>query len=287
MQPSDQNNTWTEIITPKTNVLDLHLKEVWRYRDLLVLFVKRDLASQFRQTILGPLWHLLQPVFTTIMFLIVFNKIAKISTDELPAVLFYMGSITIWNFFASCLTSTSTTFTTNAAIFGKIYFPRLVMPLSTVMSNIIKFAIQFGLLIAVILFYHFTALYSFHFGWYNLLLPVIVIIMASMGLGTGIIISSLTTKYRDLTVLITFGVQLLMYITPVAYPLSYLDKSGYKTFIQWNPLSPLVEGFRYSIFGQGTFNINFFIYSILFAGISLLFGIMLFNKVERNFMDTV
>ncbi len=287
MQASEQNNSWTEIITPKTNVLDLHLKEVWRYRDLLLLFVKRDLAAQFRQTILGPLWHLLQPVFTTIMFLIVFNKIAKISTDQLPAVLFYMGSITIWNFFASCLTTTSTTFTTNAAIFGKIYFPRLVMPLSTVMSNVIKFAIQFGLLIAVILFYQFTGLYNFHFGWYNLLLPVIVVIMACMGLGTGIIISSLTTKYRDLAVLITFGVQLLMYITPVAYPLSYLDKSGYKTFIQWNPLSHLVEGFRYSIFGQGTFDTNFFMYSILFALISLLFGVMLFNKVERNFMDMV
>jgi len=287
MQPSDKNNSWTEVITPKANVFNLHLKGVWRYRDLLLLFVKRDLASQFRQTILGPLWHLLQPVFTTIMFLIVFNKIAKISTDELPAILFYMGSITIWNFFASCLTSTSTTFTTNAAIFGKIYFPRLVMPLATIMSNIVKFAIQFGLLIAVILFYQFTGQYSFHFGVYNLLLPVIVIVMACMGLGTGIIISSLTTKYRDLTVLITFGVQLLMYITPVAYPLSYLDKSGYTNFIRWNPLSSLVEGFRYSIFGQGTFNINFFMYSILFAGVSLLFGVMLFNKVERNFMDTV
>lgn len=287
MHAQEQNNSWTEIITPEASVFNLHLKEVWHYRDLLMLFVKRDLAAQFRQTILGPLWHLLQPVFTTIMFLIVFNKIAKISTEELPAVLFYITSITIWNFFASCLTSTSATFTTNAAIFGKIYFPRLVMPLSTVISNIVKFAIQFGLLIAVILFCQFTGLYSFHFGWHNLLLPVIVIIMACVGLGTGIIISSLTTKYRDLAILITFGVQLLMYITPVAYPLSYLQQSGYKTFIQWNPLSPLVEGFRYSVFGHGTFDTGFFVYSISFAIISLLAGVILFNKVERNFMDTV
>ncbi len=278
---------WTEVISPKTNLLDLRLNEVWHYRDLILLFVKRDLASQFRQTILGPLWHVIQPVLTSCMFLIVFNKIAKISTGQLPPVMFYMSSIAIWNYFAGCLNSTSSTFTTNAGIFGKVYFPRLVLPLSTVLSNMIRFSIQFGLVIIVILYYVLTGRYSFHFGWYNLLIPFIIIIMAAMGLGLGIFISSLTTKYRDLTVLITFGVQLLMYVTPVAYPLSFLEKSKYKIFIEWNPLSSMVEGFRYGLFGEGSFNIYFFSYSILFSISVLCLGLLTFNKVERSFMDTV
>src|SRR6266487_3810399 len=194
---------WTEVISPKTRLLDLHLKDVWRYRDLMLLFVKRDFAAQYKQTILGPLWYIIQPIFTTIMFLVVFNKIAKIPTDALPPLLFYMSSITIWNYFSSCLSSTSTTFTTNAAIFGKVYFPRLVMPLSTIISNIIKFAIQFGLLLGMIVYFALSGIYTVHVGLHTLLIPVIVLIMACMGLGLGIIISSLTTKYRDLIVLIS------------------------------------------------------------------------------------
>ena len=286
-EPVIAEDKWTEVIEPKGHLFDLHLKEVWRYRDLLFLFVKRDFAAQYRQTILGPLWYIIQPVLTTIMFFLVFNKIAGIKTGQLPAALFYMSSITIWNYFSACLGSTSNTFVANAGIFGKVYFPRLVMPLSTVMSNIVRFGIQFGLLIAMILYYAFTDAYTIHPGWYNLLIPVFVIIMAALGLGLGIIISSLTTKYRDLTIFISFGVQLLMYVTPVAYPLSYLDKSKYVGFIQWNPLSPLVEGFRYAVFGDGIFNIYFFGYSILFTAIALLCGVLLFNKVERSFMDTV
>jgi lipopolysaccharide transport system permease protein len=281
------SDEWTEVITPRNHLFNLHLKEVWRYRDLLFLFVKRDFAAQYRQTILGPLWYIIQPVFTTVLFLVVFNKIAKIPTDQLPPLLFYMSSITIWNYFAACLNSTSNTFVANAGIFGKVYFPRLVLPLSTVVSNVIKFGIQFCLLLAMILYYAFAGIYAIHAGWHNLLIPVIVIIMAAIGLGLGIIISSLTTKYRDLTILISFGVQLLMYITPVVYPLSFLEQSKYTNFIRWNPLSPLVEGFRYAVLGQGTFDVYFFGYSILFTLLALLCGVLLFNKVERSFMDTV
>jgi len=201
--------------------------------------------------------------------------------------LFYMSSITIWNFFSGCLNNTSTTFTTNAGIFGKVYFPRLVLPLSTVISNMIKFGIQFSLLLGFVVYYAITKQYTINIGWHTLLLPGILFIMAALGLGLGIIISSLTTKYRDLNVLITFGVQLLMYVTPVVYPLSFLEKSRYKNFIEWNPLSALVEGFRYSVFGEGSFNIFFFIYSIVFTLVALLIGVLLFGKVERTFMDTV
>lgn len=284
---ADNSEGWTEVIKPKGHFFDLRLKEVWRYRDLLLLFVKRDFAAQYRQTILGPLWHIIQPLFSTFMFIIVFNKIAKISTDQLPAPLFYMSSITIWNYFSACLASTSNTFVSNAGIFGKVYFPRLVTPLSSVLSNMIKFGIQFSLLLAMIFYYSLTGLYTVHIGLHTLLVPVIIIIMAGLGLGAGIIISSLTTKYRDLSILISFGVTLLMYVTPVAYPLSFLEQSKYTNFIRWNPLSPLVEGFRYSVLGQGTFDLYFFGYSIFFTLLALLCGTLLFNKVERSFMDTV
>src|SRR4051812_34086556 len=283
----ESDEGWTEVITPRDHLFDLHLKEVWRYRDLLFLFVKRDFAAQYRQTILGPLWHIIQPLFTSFMFLVVFNKIAKIPTDKLPPILFYMSSITIWNYFSSCLNNTSNTFIANAGIFGKVYFPRLVSPLSSVVSNIIRFGIQFCLLLCLIIYYNATGIYAVHIGLNNLFIPVIVVIMAALGLGLGIIISSLTTKYRDLTILISFGVQLLMYATPVVYPLSFIEKSKYTNFIRWNPLSPLVEGFRYAVLGQGTFNLYFFGYSIIFTIIALLFGVLLFNKVERSFMDTV
>ncbi len=286
-QQEINTDTWTEIISPKANLFDLRLKELWHYRDLLLLFVRRDFIAQYRQTILGPLWHVIQPLFTTIMFLILFNKIAKIPTDNLPPVLFYMSSITIWNFFTSCLNSTSSTFTANAGIFGKVYFPRLVLPLSTVISNLVKFGVQFCLLLIVVLYYMITKVYTIQLHWHLLLFPLIVVLMALTGLGTGIIISSLTTKYRDLAVLISFGVQLLMYVTPVAYPLSFLGQSQYKIFIEWNPLSALVEGFRYSLFGTGSFNTFFFLYSVCFIIITLFTGILLFSKVEKSFMDTV
>jgi lipopolysaccharide transport system permease protein len=278
---------WTEVISPRGKWFDLRLKDVWRYRDLLLLFVKRDFIAQYRQTILGPLWHFIQPIMTTVMFVILFNRIAKIPTGELPPAIFYMSSITIWNFFSACLGSTSGTFTGNAGIFGKVYFPRLISPLATILSCFVKFNIQCFLLLVVVLYYSLSHQYTINVGWHMLLLPVIIILMALTGLGGGIIISSLTTKYRDLNVLIGFGMQLLMYMTPVVYPLSYLDASPYKVVIQWNPLTTLVESFRFSLFGTGTFDIYFFCYSIGFSLLLLTVGIMVFSKVEKSFMDTV
>lgn len=278
---------WTEIITPKSNVFDLRLNEVWKYKDLMFLFVKRDFAAQFKQTVLGPFWHLIQPLFTTLIFFILFNNFAKIPTNGIPPMLFYMSSITIWNYFALCLTNTSNTFVSNAGIFGKVYFPRLILPLATVTSNLVKLGIQVGLMCSLILYFVLAKDFHINFGLHNLLIPVIVVIMAGLGLGLGIVISSLTTKYRDFNVLITFGVQLLMYLTPVAYPLSFVEQSKFKFFVKINPLSSLVEGFRYAVFGSGTFNTGLFLYSIGFMMVSLLIGVILFNKVERSFMDTV
>jgi lipopolysaccharide transport system permease protein len=278
---------WTEILSPKTNLLDLRLQEIWSYRDLLLLFVRRDFVSQYKQTILGPLWHLLQPMLTIFMFLLVFNKIAGITTGNLPAPLFYTCSLTIWNYFQACFTGTATTFTSNAGLFGKVYFPRLIIPLSIVTSNLIKLGIQFCLMVAFLLYFLITHQYHIQFGLHLLLLPAIILITAAIGLGLGIIISSLTTKYKDLTVLISFGVQLLMYVTPVPYDLYYLQNKSYLTFIKWNPLSPLVEGFRFSLFGEGLFSTIMLFYSFVCCVIILMAGIIFFNKVERNFMDTV
>jgi lipopolysaccharide transport system permease protein len=282
-----ETEQWTEIITPRSKLFDLRLKEVWRYRDLLVLFVKRDLAAQYRQTVLGPLWHIIQPVLTTFMLYVVFNQIAGIKTPGIPPVVFYMAGTTIWSYFSACLTSTSNTFISNATIFGKVYFPRLITPLSVVSSNLIKFSIQFGLLVAAILWYVITTPYEITIGLHTLLIPVVLVIMAGMGLGLGIIISSLTTKYRDLTVLVSFGVGLLMYATPVAYPLSFVENSSYKMLIMLNPLSSLVETFRYAVLGKGTFDPLLFGYSSLFMIVALLAGMVIFSKVEKTFMDTV
>lgn len=247
------------------------------------------MAAQYKQTVLGPLWYVIQPIFTTIMFLLLFNRIANISTGAIPPVMFYMCTLTIWTYFSTSLTNTSTTFVTNAGIFGKVYFPRLVLPLSTVLSNIVKFVIQFGLLIIVMIYNTVTGQFPIHIGFHLLLIPVIVAVMAGMGLGLGIIISSLTTKYRDFVVLVTFGVQLLMYVTPVAYPLEYLEQHRHTLFnvIKWNPLSPLVENFRYAVFGTGSFNSPMFLYSVGVTALLLFAGTVIFNKVERSFMDTV
>jgi len=286
LKPAASDEHWDLIIQPKAHLFDLNLKEVWRYRDLLMLFVKRDFIAQYKQTILGPLWHLIQPIFTTIMFLLVFGKIANIPTDGVNPVLFYMAGITIWNYFSGCLTTTSGTFVANAGIFGKVYFPRLVIPLSNVLSNMVKFAIQFLLLLAMMIFYSFKG-FPIHFGFTWLWIPVLMIMMAGLGLGLGIIISSLTTKYRDLTVLISFAVQLLMYATPIVYPLSFLKGKSYASWIAWNPLTPIVESWRYALFGKGTFDMAGLLYSGGVIVLILFFGLLIFSKVERTFMDTV
>jgi lipopolysaccharide transport system permease protein len=282
---SDDKN-WDLVIEPKNALLDLKLRDLWAYRDLLWLFVRRDFVAQYKQTVLGPLWHLIQPIFTTIMFLFVFGKIADIPTDEIEPILFYMCGITVWSYFSSCLISTSNTFVSNAGIFGKVYFPRLILPLSIVLSNLVKLGIQIILLAAMMAWFAIKD-GSVSISPYILLLPVLVLIMAIIGLGIGIIISSLTTKYRDFTVLIGFAVQLAMYATPIAYPMSYLKKSHYYWIINLNPMSSIVEAFRFSIFGKGTLDINGLIYSFSFAIVVLVIGAIVFNKVEKSFMDTV
>ena len=289
------DESWDLEIKPQAHLLDINLREVWRYRDLLWMFVKRDFTAQYKQTILGPLWHFIQPLFTTVVFLVVFTNIAKISTDGVPPVLFYMSGITIWNYFSSCLNATSNTFVANAGIFGKVYFPRLVIPLSTVLSNIVKFGIQFLLLLAALLWYKLTSstplasVDKFNPSIFTslALIPTIILIMAGLGLGLGIIISSMTTKYRDLTVLIGFAVQLLMYATPVVYPLSTITSDKLRFWITLNPLTPLVEAFRYAMLGVGSFDYGSFGYSIGFMVITLFIGLLIFSKVEKTFMDTV
>jgi len=284
---NDDREIWDLEIKPRNVILDLNLRELWHYKDLIILFVRRDFVAQYKQTVLGPLWHLIQPVLTTAMFLLLFTRIASIPTDGIPPVLFYLSGITIWNYFSTCLINTSNTFVANAGIFGKVYFPRLVIPLSVVLSNLIRFGIQLGLFIAVLIFYTIKGSVLLIFSWNLLLLPLLVILMAGMGLGLGIIISSLTTKYRDFTVLIGFSVQLMMYATPVAYPLSFLENKSFAPFIEWNPLSAVVEGFRYCIFQSGSFAVSDLIYPTVFCCVSILAGALIFTKVERTFMDTV
>jgi lipopolysaccharide transport system permease protein len=285
----NKQQDWTDVISPKANFLDFNFAEIWKYRDLLVLFVKRDFIATYKQTILGPIWHFVQPILTTIIFILVFGKIASIPTDGIEPALFYMSGITIWNYFTACLMGTSNAFVSNASIFGKVYFPRLILPLSTIASNIVKFAIQFLLLLAFMLYFGITK-HLIYFSVWWLMIPVFVSIMAGLGLGLGIIISSLTTKYRDFTVLIGFGIQLGMYATPVAYPLSYLlTKTKHGNLINFNPLAPVVEGFRFVLFhtSQQHFDFNTLWYSVIFMFVSLFIGLALFNKVEKSFMDTV
>ena len=278
--------TWE--IAPSNSLLDLKLREVWAYRDLLVLLVRRDFVSFYKQTILGPLWFFIQPLFTTIIFTFVFGNLAGISTDGLPKPLFYMAGITAWNYFADCLTKTSSVFKDNAAIFGKVYFPRLIMPLSIVVSNLVRFGVQ------LLLFFLFMAYYAFngaHFEptWAILLFPIVVILMALLGLGLGMIISAMTTKYRDLSFLISFGVQLLMYATTVIYPLSAAIEKypKYSWLIEFNPMTSLIETFRYGFLGNGAFSWTYLGYTSVLTFAILIVGIITFNKVEKNFVDTV
>lgn len=284
-QPAASPQEWDLVIRPKTGWFDLHLSDLLRYHDLTMMFVWRDFIAQYKQTILGPIWYLIQPLFTTLLFTLIFGHVAKLPTDKLPPVLFYLAGITCWNYFAECLNRTSGTFITNASIFGKVYFPRLCVPVSVVISNIIKFAIQFGLFLVFMAYYYAKGTY-FHPNALMLLTPVLVVIMAVLGLGLGIIISSLTIKYRDLQVLVTFGVQLLMYATPVIYPLSMVSEK-HRWLMLANPMTALVETFRYAFLGSGTLNYLNLLYSGVIALVILFAGILLFNHVERTFMDTV
>lgn len=286
VEAKQQAEHWDTVLEPKTSFFSLNIKEVWRYRDLMWLFVRRDFVSQYKQTILGPIWHVIQPLLTTLIFLFLFGRVARLGTDGIEPILFYMSGITIWNYFAACLTSTSTTFVTNAAIFGKVYFPRLVIPLSVVISNIIRFGIQFALLLMFMIIYAFKGV-VIEFSWYWLFIPFLVIVMAGIGLGLGIIISSLTTKYRDLSLLLAFAVQLGLYVTPIAYPLSFLAETKYKWLINLNPLTSIVEAFRYCLFGKAIVASGGLLYSLIFMVLVIFFGALIFNKVEKGFMDTV
>jgi lipopolysaccharide transport system permease protein len=272
-------------IKPQSSLFDLKLKSTWEYRDLLWLLVRRDFVSFYKQTILGPLWFFVQPVLTTIMFTFVFGKLAGISTDGLPQPLFYMAGITAWNYFADCLTKTSTVFKDNANIFGKVYFPRLIMPLSIVVSNLVRFGVQFLLFLAFMGYYWVIGA-QFHPNIYVLLFPLLLVLMAAMGLGAGMIISAMTTKYRDLAFLVTFGVQLLMYATTVVYPLS-TAKAEYRWIIEANPMTAIIETMRYGFLGKGAFSWSSLGYSSGITFLLLVFGIVIFNKVEKNFVDTV
>jgi len=276
---------WTMILRPKRNLLDINLHELWQYRDLIMLFVKRDFVSKFKQTILGPLWFIIQPLLTTIMFTIIFGNIAGIPTDGIPKILFYMTGIVGWTYFSTCLNDTSQTFIKNASIFGKVYFPRLALPISVVISNLVSFVIQF-LFLCLFLAYFMIKGSDVSPNIHVLWIPFLVLLMAGLGLGFGIIISSLTTKYRDLTHLVTFGVTLWMYATPIIYPLSEIPEK-YKLMVLANPMTPVVETFKTALLGVGQINYLHILYSFCFTIVLLAVGIVIFNKVEKTFMDTV
>ncbi|HEX8563115.1 MAG TPA: ABC transporter permease [Flavobacterium sp.] len=290
MSERNQSDDWDLVINGQSSLLDFRFNDVWRYRDLLLMFVKRDFVSFYKQTILGPLWFFIQPIFTTIVFTFVFGKLAGISTDGLPHYLFFLSGITAWNYFADCLNKTSTVFRDNSHIFGKVYFPRLIMPLSIVVSNLVRFGVQLSLLACMMLYFWLNPSQgSFEVTIAILLLPVLIMLMALLGLGTGLIITAMTTKYRDLTFLISFGVQLLMYGTTVIYPLSevrgkYPDMAR---FIELNPMTGIIEAFRFAILGRGEFSASTIGYSAGFTIVILFLGIMIFNKTERNFVDTI
>jgi lipopolysaccharide transport system permease protein len=285
---ADKSTTeeWDLIIQPKTGWLDLHLADLWRYRDLTRMFVWRDFVAQYKQTILGPLWHIIQPLFTTLIFTVIFGKMAKLSTDDLPPLLFYLAGVTCWSYFADCVTRTSATFISNAGLFGKVYFPRLSVPVSLVISGMIKFAIQFALFLAFLIFYWAGGAHV-HPTTAIALTPLLLLLMAGLSLGAGIIVSALTTRYRDLQQLVAFGVQLMMFATPVVYPLSMIGGGNFRWLILANPMTPIVEAFRYAYLGSGTFTAGDLFYSAGFTAVVLFLGIVLFNHAERTFMDTV
>ncbi|MBQ1436835.1 MAG: ABC transporter permease [Ruminococcus sp.] len=279
-----QNDSIT-LVTSKRKWFSVDLKELWRYRDLAILFVKRDLKNSYKQTVLGPLWILINPFLSTTVFTVIFGVIANISTDGVPQFLFYMAGNILWTFFSNCLSRGTGTFLGNAHLFGKVYFPRLIMPIAGVMYYGLTFFIQFVVFLILVLIYMFTGS-AVHINAVAILLPVLLLQTASLGIGTGLIISSVTTKYRDLNVLVGFGVSLWMYITPVVYPVSQIPE-----FLGWlayaNPVAPIMETFRYAFLGSGSFNPLYWGFSLCVTAVVLLFGVLVFNRVEKNFIDTV
>jgi lipopolysaccharide transport system permease protein len=283
-----EEEQWLYEIAPKDNFFSLQLNEVWRYRDLLFLFVKRDIVTVYKQTILGPLWYLIQPLFTSVIFTIIFNSVAGIETGNTPAFLFNLGGIMVWNYFTACLNDTSDTFKRNASIFGKVYFPRLIVPLSIVVSNLVKFGIQFLIFVVFYIFY-VTQGMEMNMGISVLFFPLLVALMGVLGLGLGMIISSLVTKYRDLSFLVGFGVQLLMYVSAVMYPMSLLKEKlpDYGWLIQYNPLAYVIETARYLLLHEGNISVYGLLYTITVTIVVFFVGLLIFNKTEKRFIDTV
>lgn len=280
------NEKYHTHITSKHKWFDLKLKEVWRYKDLIWLFTKRSFVLTYKQTILGPAWIFINPILTSIVYNFIFGTVAGMSTDGIPQLLFYLTSTALWNFFAVCVTNNATTFTANAAVFGKVYFPRLTTPISNIISSVIQFGIQMILVVVLLSYYIIQGSVTPNW-WACAFIPLVLIQLGMMGMGFGLVISSMTTKYRDLTVLVTFGVSLWMYATPVVYPLSQLGDGLMKNILMVNPVTSSIEIFRYALLGQGTIEPLFVITSCIFTVLVMVFGIMIFNKVERNFMDTV
>ncbi len=292
MEKEQQEQDFTTVIKPKNKLFEVNLKEIWDYRDLLTLFVRRDITTSYKQTILGPLWWIIQPVFTVVMYMVVFGGIAGIPTDGVPQPLFYLGGVCMWQYFADCLNKTSNTFVSNAGIFGKVYFPRLIVPIENVVSNLVRFGIQLALFVAVYICYAFVGTGACP-NWYALLFPVLVVMIAGLALGFGILISSMTTKYRDLQVLFGFIVSLWMYATPIVYPLSQVKGKIVAGFDLYsimciNPVTPIIETFKYGALGAGEFiGWGWMAYSMGFAVVLLALGIVVFNRVQKSFMDTV
>ena len=277
---------WDLRIRPQQSLFSLHLKDAWHYRDLLMLLVRRDFVSFYKQTVLGPVWFFLQPLLTTVMYVFIFGRLAGLSTDGLPQPLFYMCGIVAWNYFSECITKTSTVFRDNASIFGKVYFPRIIMPLSIVVSNLVRFGVQLLLLACLITYYVIWEDYTLQVNAYLLLFPLMVLLMAILGLGSGMLISAMTTKYRDLAFLVTFGVQLFMYATPVIYPLSTAPEAA-RGVIEANPLTPVMEGIRLGLLGRGEISLHSLLYAVGSSVAVLLLGIVVFNRVEKTFIDSV
>ena len=274
------------VITPHQKLWSVDFKEIWRYRDLIELFVKRNIVVQYKQTILGPLWYIIQPLLTVIMNMVVFGGIAKMSTDGVPQALFYMAGNVCWFYFSDCLNQTSNTFLANQGMFGKVYFPRLCVPIATVLSNLLRFGIQLGLFVVFYLWFFFSGA-DIHLTWAILLVPLFIVMLAGLGLGFGILVSSMTTKYRDLTILFSFIVQLWMYATPIVYPISMVTNDTLRTIIMANPMTSVIEAFKYATLGQGYFSWFSLGFSFTFMVLLLVLGVVVFNKVQRSFMDTV
>ncbi|MEZ4795928.1 MAG: ABC transporter permease [Flavobacteriaceae bacterium] len=284
-----KDDTWLYTISSKQPLISLNLKEIWRYRDLLMLFVKRDIVTVYKQTILGPLWYIIQPLFTSVIFTLIFNNLGQIQTGSVPPFLFNLAGITAWNYFKECLTGTSDTFTKNQSIFGKVYFPRVIMPMSITISNLLKFGIQLAIFLGFYMYYVFDGS-DMTINSNVLLFPVYVFMMALLGLGLGMIISSMTTKYRDLTVLVGFGVQLLMYVSAVPYPVSEAKlkfPEWVVPLVEYNPLTQIIEGFRFMLLNIGSFSVTGFLYTLLVSIIVFILGLIIFNKTEKSFIDTV